>query len=58
MLTLQLEKGAKEKEYLDSVLDASPGRTGEPGSGGRSARSSVETGYLRRGKTAAKRQKG
>lgn len=56
MLTLQLEKGAQEAAYLDSVLDSVSRAEGDRDLE-EIRQELVETGYLRRGKTAAKRQK-
>ena len=56
MLTIQLEKGARELEYLNSVLENLSLAEGERDLQ-EIRQELVETGYLRRGKTAAKRQK-
>ena len=56
MLTLQLEKGAKEKEYLDSVLDAVSRAEGDRDLE-EIRQELVETGYLRRRAKAKDRMK-
>ena len=56
MLTIQLEKGTRELEYLNSVLENLSLAEGERDLQ-EIRQELVETGYLRRGKTAAKRQK-
>ena len=56
MLTLQLEKGAKEKEYLDSVLDAVSRAEGDRDLE-EIRQELVETGYLRRRAKAKERMK-
>lgn len=56
MLTLQIEKGEKELEYLNSVLENLELAEGERDLG-EIRQELTETGYLRRAKTAAKREK-
>ena len=56
MLTLQLEKGVKEKEYLDSVLDAVSRAEGDRDLE-EIRQELVETGYLRRRAKAKDRMK-
>ena len=56
MLTLQIEKGEKELEYLNSVLENLELAEGERDLG-EIRQELVDTGYLRRAKTAAKREK-
>ena len=56
MLTIQIEKGGKELEYLNSVLENITLAEGERDL--QEIRQELaDTGYLRRGKTAAKREK-
>ena len=56
MLTLQIEKGERELEYLNSVLENLELAEGERDLG-EIRQELVDTGYLRRAKTAAKREK-
>ena len=56
MLTLQIEKGEKELEYLNSVLENLELAEGERDLG-EIRQELIDTGYLRRAKTAAKREK-
>ena len=56
MLTIQIEKGEKELEYLNSVLENIHLAEGERDLG-EIRQELTETGYLRRPKTAAKREK-
>ena len=56
MLTLQIEKGEKELEYLNSVLENLELAEGERDLG-EIRQELTDTGYLRRAKTAAKREK-
>ena len=56
MLTQQLEKNRRELEYLNSVLDTIPLAEGEKDLG-EIRQELTDTGYLRRAKTAAKREK-
>ena len=56
MLTLQIEKGEKELEYLNSVLETLELAEGERDLG-EIRQELTDTGYLRRAKTAAKREK-
>ena len=56
MLTLQIEKGERELEYLNSVLENMELAEGERDLG-EIRQELVDTGYLRRAKTAAKRVK-
>ena len=56
MLTIQIEKGEKELEYLNSVLENLELAEGERDLG-EIRQELTDTGYLRRAKTAAKREK-
>ncbi len=56
MLTLQMEKGERELEYLNSVLENLELAEGERDLA-EIRQELADTGYLRRGKTAAKREK-
>ena len=56
MLTLQIEKGERELEYLNSVLENLELAEGERDLG-EIRQELTDTGYLRRAKTAAKREK-
>lgn len=56
MLTLQMEKGERELEYLNSVLENLELAEGERDLG-EIRQELTDTGYLRRAKTAAKREK-
>ena len=56
MLTIQIEKGQKELEYLNSVLENLELAEGERDLG-EIRQELTDTGYLRRAKTAAKREK-
>ena len=56
MLTIQIEKGAHELEYLNSVLENIGLAEGERDLG-EIRQELTDTGYLRRAKTAAKREK-
>ena len=56
MLTIQIEKGEKELEYLNSVLENIHLAEGERDLG-EIRQELTDTGYLRRPKTAAKREK-
>ena len=56
MLTIQIEKGEKELEYLNSVLENIRLAEGERDLG-EIRQELTDTGYLRRAKTAAKREK-
>ena len=56
MLTIQIEKGERELEYLNSVLENIRLAEGERDLG-EIRQELTDTGYLRRAKTAAKREK-
>ena len=56
MLTLQIEKGERELEYLNSVLENLELAEGERDLG-EIRQELTDTGYLRRAKTASKREK-